>query len=84
MSVLGFSDAAVAQGNAADLEFVGHAQPVGIVDLGAVAVFELGGDGVGVADGLASDKDAALFAVDIHKHGHFALLEGEVAGPFIP
>ena len=83
-SVLGFFDAAVAQSNAAVLEFVGHDQPIGIVDPGAVAVFELGGDGVGVADGLARDKDAALFAVDIHQHGHFALLEAEVAGPFIP
>ena len=68
-SGLGFSDAAVAQGNAAVFEFVGQDQPVGIVDLGAVAVFELGGDGV--------------FAVDIHKHGHFTLLEAEVVGPFI-
>ena len=34
-SVLGFFDAEVAQGNSAVLEFVGHNQPVGVVDPGA-------------------------------------------------
>ena len=83
-AVLGGLPSTVAQGDPGVLELVGHDQPVGVVDPGAVAAVQPGRQRVGIADFHTGGEGAALPAVDVHQHGQIALLEADVPRPLVP
>ena len=74
----------IAEGDAGVLQFIGHDEPIGVIDPSVPGLGEVGGEGGGIGDGLVLFPGAAVFGIEIAEDKQVAVIEAVVAGELVP